>query len=67
MIAWALEAFIEDISMKSYKLAEDNKDPKITPSHLKEICQREPKSFSFLKSQFSATPDLEIKYAKAQP
>ena len=50
LIAWALEAFVEDISMKSYKLAEDNKDPKITPSHIKEIIAREPKSFSFLKS-----------------
>ena len=60
LIAWALETFIDDITNKSYHLALKNKDNKITPSHLKEVVLREPKSFSFLKQNLTGIPDLVL-------
>ena len=64
VIAWALEAFIEELTTKSYELSEQNGDPKLTTSHVKAIILKDPKSLGFLKPQLAGVPDLQTRKGK---
>ena len=61
LIGWAIEAFIEEVTMSAFKKSVLNGDNKITPGHVKEAILSDTKTFGFLRGSLSGVPDMARK------
>ena len=59
-MAYALEGFLEDITVKAAALCQQNQDTKVMPQHIKEVILRDHQAYGFLKPYLSGTPDFEV-------